>query len=207
VKLNTADIDLSLSLSQNKVKVMQLIPNNITTNQVIREVTVRNGKYVNNVEDDILKIAVIERHHYTGNVGIGLIEGYGLKNGAVAMTIAHDSHNIIVVGDNDEDMLLAVNDLKNMQGGLTIVSNGEVLDHLALEIAGLMTNQSIDFVQQKLLDLEKKAHKLGVNDAVDDAFLSLAFMALPVIPDLKLTDQGLFDVRTFEHVSIEGDRE
>jgi adenine deaminase len=207
VKLNTSDIDLSLSLSQNKVKVMQLIPNNITTNQVIREVTVRNGKYVNNDADDILKIAVIERHHYTGNVGIGLIEGYGLKNGAVAMTIAHDSHNIIVVGDNDEDMLLAVKDLKNMQGGLTIVSNGEVLDHLALEIAGLMTNQSIDFVQQKLLDLEKKAHELGVNDAVDDAFLSLAFMALPVIPDLKLTDQGLFDVRTFQHVSIEGDSE
>ena len=206
VKLNTSEIDLNLHLAENKVKVIQLIPNNVTTNKVIREVSIKDGLYVNNPSNDILKIAVIERHHYTGNVGLGLIEGYGITNGAVAMTIAHDSHNIIVVGDNDEDMMIAIKDLKKIQGGLTIVSEGKVLDHLSLEIAGLMTNQAIDVLLDKLKVLEHIAHNQGVSKAVDDPFLSLAFMALPVIPELKLTDQGLFDVLQFKHVPIEGDK-
>ncbi len=205
VKFNPSDISFDLELKDENVKVIKLIPNNVTTKKVIRKVTVEKGKYVNNPQDDILKIAVVERHHYTGNVGIGLLEGYGLKNGAVAMSVAHDSHNVIVLGDNDNDMHIAIREIKKMQGGLTLVSNGKVIDSLQLSIAGLMTNDPISSVSEKLRHLENEAHKLGVNPIVDDAFLSLAFMSLPVIPELKLTDIGLFDVSKFTLVEIEGE--
>jgi adenine deaminase len=205
VKLNPKEIHFTLSLKQSLVKVMQLIPNNVTTNKVMREVLIKDGKYINNPKDDILKIAVIERHHYTQNIGIGLIEGYGLRNAAVAMTVAHDSHNLIVVGDNDEDMLIAANTLHKSKGGLCLVSQGKIIDTLPLEIAGLMTNKGYDFVHDRLLHMENEARKLGVNKEVDDAFLSLAFMSLPVIPELKITDIGLFDVTQFKLVDIEGE--
>ncbi|QMS84400.1 adenine deaminase [Candidatus Xianfuyuplasma coldseepsis] len=203
VKFNMQDINLDLPLSSNRVKVMQLVENNVTTSQVIRDVTVKNGLYFNNPDDDILKIAVVERHHYTKNVGVGLLEGYGLKDGAIAMTIAHDSHNLIVVGDNDKDMLVAIKELRDHQGGITIVHDGHVIDTLPLEIAGIMTNEDYEVVQEKLHHLEQAALKLGVNTNVDDPFLTLAFMALPVIPDLKLTDKGLFDVVAFQPTTIE----
>ena len=205
VKINPKEIDFELKLENSLVKVIKLIPNNVTTMKMMRNVTIDNGIYKNNPDDDILKIAVVERHHYTGNVGLGLLEGYGLKNGAVAMSIAHDSHNIITLGDNDDDMLLAVKEIKNMQGGLVLVSEGKIIASLQLQIAGLMTNDPLEDVLEKLKILEKEAHKLGVSNAVDDPFLSLAFMALPVIPSLKITDQGLFDVDRFMHVGIEGD--
>jgi adenine deaminase len=203
VKFNMHDISLDLPLQSNKVKVMQLVINNVTTNQVIREVQTKAGYYVNNPADDILKIAVVERHHYTKHVGVGLLEGYGLKNGAIAMTIAHDSHNLIVVGDNDKDMYVAIKELRDSQGGITIVSDGHVIETLPLEIAGIMTNADFDVVEQKLHHMEQAALKLGVNPSVDDPFITLAFMALPVIPSLKLTDKGLFDVTTFQPTSIE----
>lgn len=205
VRFNPSDLDFNLHLNSQNVKVMQLIPNNVTTNKVMREVIVKDGIYQNNPEQDILKIAVVERHHYTKNIGLGLIEGYGLKDGAVAMTVAHDSHNMIVVGDNDEDMLLAAKTLHEIQGGFSLVSNGCVIDKLQLEISGIMTNQDYETVKDKLILLEKEAHKLGVNKDVDDVFLSLAFMSLPVIPELKLTDLGLFDVIKFKLVDLEWD--
>jgi len=203
VKFNVSDINIDLNIKSNRVKVIKLIPNNVTTNKVIREVTVQNGKYINNTNDDILKIVVVERHHYTGNVAVGLLEGFGLQNAAVAMTIAHDSHNLIAVGDNDEDILTAIKELRKQQGGLTLVSNGRIIDTLKLEIAGLMTNQDYSVVKEKLEYLEEEARKLGVSNLVDDPFLSLAFMSLPVIPDLKITDCGLFDVTLFKQVDIE----
>jgi len=203
VKLNMNDIHFDLPIKKNPVNVIQFIENNVTTKKVIRTVDIVHGLYVNNPDVDILKIAVVERHHYTKNVGVGLIEGYGLKNGAVAMSIAHDSHNLVVVGDNDKDMMIAVHELKNIQGGITIVSNGKVIESLQLEIAGLMTNQPYSIVESKLISMQKAARKLGVNDAIDDPFLSLAFMSLPVIPDLKLTDHGLFDVTSFRPITIE----
>ena len=203
VNFNIDDICLDLPLKSNHVKVMRLIENNVITKEVHREVSMENGLYVNDPDQDILKIAVIERHHYTKNVGVGLMEGYGIKNGAVAMTVAHDSHNLVVVGDNDSDMLIAIKELKRIQGGITIVSNGKVIDSLQLEIAGLMTNQEYKVVEQKLIQMNKAAKDLGVNEKIDDPFLSLAFMSLPVIPDLKLTDKGLFDVITFTPTDIE----
>lgn len=205
VKLNLSDVNLDLKLKDNYVKVMQLIPNNVTTNKVMRTVSIIDGKYINDPETDILKIAVVERHHYTKNVGVALIEGYGLKNGAVAMTVAHDSHNIIVVGDNDKDMLIAIEELQKIQGGLTLVHDGKVVDSLQLEIAGLMTNKTFESVNQKLKVLEHEAFKQGVNEDVDDPFLSLAFMSLAVIPELKLTDKYLFDVTKFKPVEMEGE--
>lgn len=203
VKFNVDDIKLDLKIKHNPVNVIQFIENNVTTKKMIREVDIEHGLYVNNPDVDILKIAVVERHHYTKNVGLGLIEGYGLKNGAVAMTIAHDSHNLVVVGDNDRDMMIAIKELKDIQGGITIVSNGNVIESIQLEIAGLMTNQPYRVVEQKLISMQKAARKLGVNEKVDDPFLSLAFMSLPVIPDLKLTDKGLFDVTAFRPIEIE----
>lgn len=205
VKFDPNNIDFTLKLKDNYVKVMKLIINNVTTKKVMRTVKSVDNIYINNENDDILKIAVIERHHYTKNIGLGLIEGYGLKNAAVAMTVAHDSHNLIVVGDNDEDMLLAAKTLHDCEGGLCIVSNNQVLETLPLEIAGLMTNKKYDFVEQKLLSLEEKARELGVNKEISDPFLSLAFMSLPVIPELKITDLGLFDVTRFKLVDLEGE--
>ena len=203
VNVNVNEINLDLKLKKNHVKVMRLIENNVITKEVHRTVTVKDGLYVNDPNQDILKIAVVERHHYTKNVGVALMEGYGIKNGAVAMTIAHDSHNLVVVGDNDKDMMIAIQELKDIQGGITIAHNGTIVDSLQLEIAGLMTNQEFNQVKDKLIQMNKAARELGVNKKIDDPFLSLAFMSLPVIPDLKLTDKGLFDVKLFMPTKIE----
>ncbi len=182
--------------------MIQLIEHNVTTKNVRRKVDVKDHLFLHNKKLDILKLAVIERHKGTGNVGLGLVEGYGLTDGAVALTIAHDSHNIIVIGDNDRDMHMAVKELERVKGGMTIVSNGEVLDTLPLEVGGLMTEASMEFVEAKLEAMEKIALEKGVNKEIDP-FLTLAFLALPVIPDLKLTDRGLFDVGKFAFVPIE----
>ncbi|MCK5762350.1 MAG: adenine deaminase, partial [Candidatus Izimaplasma sp.] len=185
-------ISFDIKLKSNKVKVIKLIENNVTTTKVIREVKVKKGIYQQDKDKDILKLAVVERHHQTGNVGLGFVEGYGLKNGAVAMTISHDSHNLIIIGDNDQDMKIAMKEIERIQGGITLVNNGEVIDSIRLEVAGLMTNTEVKIVEAKLKSMEATARKMGLNKEVDDAFLSLAFMSLPVIPELKLTDKGLF---------------
>jgi adenine deaminase len=203
VKIKKENISFDLPLTQHKVKVIQLIVNNVTTTKVIREVTVENGHYVHNKTQDILKLAVVERHHKTGNIGLGLVEGYGLQNGAVAMTIAHDSHNLIIIGDNDNDMMVALEEIDRIQGGIALVSKGKVLDSLQLECGGIMTNQDVKVVESKIKHMEELIRKMGVSERVDDPFLSLAFLSLPVIPEIKLTDKGLFDVTKFELVNIE----
>jgi adenine deaminase len=204
VKLRS-DIEVSfdLALMKENVKVIELIENNVTTNKVIRKVDVKDGLYQNNPADDILKLAVVERHIYSGNIGLGLVEGYGLKNGAVAMTIAHDSHNLIIIGDNDQDMHVALKEIEQIGGGITVVSEGKVLGSLQLEVAGLMTNVDDKIVEKTLKSMEDTLRELGVHDTVDDPFLSLAFLSLPVIPALKVTDHGLFDVAAFKLVGIE----
>ncbi len=203
VKLNMSDINLDLNLKSNLVRVIQFVENNIITNEVHRHISLNNGLYINNPNDDILKVAVVERHHYTKNVGLALLEGYGLKNGAIAMSISHDSHNIICVGDSDNDMLLAIKELKRIQGGIVIVSRNKIINTLQLEIAGLMTNKEYSYVETKLKEMNKQARDLGVKPTIDDPFLSLAFMSLPVIPSIKITDKGLFDVKAFKPVSLE----
>ena len=145
------------------------------------------------MEKDILKIAVIERHKNTRHIGIGYLQGYGLKSGAVATSISHDSHNIIVVGTNEEDMAFAANRIVENRGGITVVENGMVLGEVVLEIAGLMSDDSLISVNNKLEIAKEQAFRLGVSRGVDP-FMTLSFMSLPVIPTLRLTTRGVIDV-------------
>ena len=193
-----------LPLGTGKAKVIGIIPGGVVT-ELLEEDVGRDsdGLWQYEEDRDILKLAVIERHKGTGNIGVGLIKGYGLKEGAVATTISHDSHNVIVVGKTDEDMLLAVNALEDAGGGIAIVRNGKVLSVQKLEIGGLMTKRSLDEVAKEISKMTRIAHdELGVSEKIDP-FMTLSFMALPVIPRLKLTDSGLFDVAKFEFVPIE----
>jgi adenine deaminase len=162
-----------------------------------------NGLFLPKNNPGLLKLCVIERHKLSGNIGKGIVKGYGLKSGALAMTVAHDSHNLICLGDNDEDMLLAIRKIKEIGGGIVLVSENEVLDFLRLEVGGLMSNESIDYVEEKLFNLEKLIRNLGVNEDIEDPFLQLAFLSLAVIPELKLTDLGLFDVSQYKMISLE----
>lgn len=174
--------------------VLQITPHSLLTQKVMTTLPQKEGVFV--PQDDYLKLAVVERHHATGNVGVGVIHGVGLKNGAIASTIAHDSHNLIVVGDNDEDMLLAIEELKRCQGGYTVVSGGKVLATLQLPIAGLFTNDAALDVTAKTNEMIGICRKLGVVESVDP-FITLSFMALPVIPEIRVTDMGVFDVTSF----------
>jgi adenine deaminase len=146
---------------------------------------------------------VVERHRGTGNVGIGLIRGYGISSGAVAISVAHDSHNIIVVGVNDADMVAAVERLITLGGGAVLIRDGNVLEEMPLPLGGLMSDQSGEWVDEKLKVLERKAvEELGVSRDIDP-LMTLCFMALPVIPELKITDMGLFDVGEFKFIPLE----
>ncbi len=203
VHFHLEDFSFQYQLKSGFVNVIQLVKNNVTTRRHIEEVTLINGDVELEHARDLLKLFVVERHHYTGNVGKALLSGYGLRHAAIALSVAHDSHNVVVVGDNENDILIALQTIKEIQGGIVLVENGAVFDYLQLEVAGLMTDQSGEFVSEKLERLEKRARELGVKNEIDDPFLVLAFLSLPVIPDLKCTDKGLFDVRKFKIIPLE----
>lgn len=198
----TAD-NLTIPFKEGKVaNVIGIMPNQITTQHIEKEVDVENGIFIPSIEKDLLKLAVVERHHSLGTIGLGIVHGFGLKQGAVATTVAHDSHNAIVVGTNDEDMLCALEALQEMQGGLVIVKDGKVIGSLALPIAGLMTTLNAEQAAEKLE--ETNSALLNIQPDLDfHFFLTLSFLSLPVIPELKLTDTGLFNVRTFQHIPVE----
>ena len=145
------------------------------------------------VERDILKIAVVERHKNTHHIGIGYLQGYGLKSGAVATSVSHDSHNIIVVGTNEADMAAAVNRIVELGGGIVVWDGGAVKAEVPLSIAGIMSDEPLVTVNEKLEGAKDTAHTLGVNPGIDP-FMTLSFMALPVIPTLRITTRGVFDV-------------
>ena len=153
------------------------------------------------VEYDVLKIAVVERHKNTHHIGIGYIQGYGLKSGAVATSISHDSHNIIVVGTNETDMAAAVNRVVELNGGIVVWDGGQSVAEVPLAIAGIMSDEPLVTVNEKLETAKDAAHKLGVNPGIDP-FMTLSFMALPVIPSLRITTRGVFDVTTQSYVEI-----
>ena len=151
------------------------------------------------VEYDILKVAVIERHKNTHHIGLGYIKGYGLKSGAVATSISHDSHNIIVVGTNEEEMAAAANRIAENHGGITVMQDGTVLGEVPLAIAGIMSDDSLVMVNSALESAKDEAFRLGVSQDIDP-FMTLSFMALPVIPTLRITTRGVFDVNTQRYI-------
>ena len=183
-----------------RIRVIGLIPDQILTRQLILEPAVRDGAIVSDVSRDILKLAVVERHRATGRIGLGFVQGFGLKEGALASSVAHDSHNIIAVGCDDGDLFAAVKAVEAMNGGLAAVRNGELLAGLPLPIAGLMSDRPLAEVARGWEELRRVARDFGSVPA--EPFMVLSFLALPVIPELKLTDRGLVDVNLFEHVPL-----
>jgi adenine deaminase len=181
-------------------RIIRLVPDQILTERHTLAPTVHKGLVVADTERDILKLAVIERHKGSGRIGLGLVSGFSLKKGALGTTVAHDSHNVIIVGTNDTDMLKAAKELKRMGGGFVAVAGGKVAAALALPIAGLMSDRPAEEVAENLTKLLDKAHVWGSRLA--NPFVTLSFLALPVIPELKLTDRGLVDVSQFKIVSL-----
>lgn len=180
-------------------EIIRVIPNQIVTAHETAKLPQENGLFVPN--STYSKIAVIERHHNTGRVGVGAVAGFGIRGGAIASTVAHDSHNLSVIGDNDADMLLAAAHLRDTGGGYTLVSGGNILHTVPLPIMGLMSDAGFDTVQSVLSAMIAKAHQMGVPEDVAPLVL-LSFLALPVIPALRITPRGLFDVEQMKFISI-----
>jgi adenine deaminase len=189
--------------NQPLAKVIQLVPDQIVTKKVLMKIVLKDGVAFPNLKEDILKIAVVERHRATGNIGIAFVQGFGLKRGAIGSSVAHDSHNLVIVGTTDEDMAKAAMAIKKMGGGLALVSQGKVLASLPLPIAGLMTDASASRVNHQLEALLQAAKSLGCK--LPDPFMTLSFISLPVIPELKITDKGLVDVNQFRIVPVFGE--
>jgi len=184
-------------------KVIGLVPGQLLTKKHILPAPVRDGRLTADPARDLLKLAVVERHGGTGNLGLGLVQGFGLKRGALASSVAHDSHNLIVVGTDDTDMLKAVERLVELKGGLAVVADGVVLAELPLPIAGLMSPAPLEEVAAAHRRLKAAYRSLG--GGLPDPFMALSFLALPVIPELKLTDLGLVDVNRFQVVPLFGE--
>lgn len=197
---------LQLHLNSDKVRAIGVVPGEVLTTE--EHVTVRRdggGNFVYNDQEDVTKIVVVERHHNTGNVNVNLLSGYGIKAGAIAISIGHDSHNIIATGTNDDDIFMAVNELIKQEGGAVVVKDEKVISRMELKIAGLMCNLPAEkmIAQQDALD-EAVHEELGVPDNVNPV-MTLSFMPLAVIPKLKITDKGLVDVEKNAFVSNELD--
>jgi adenine deaminase len=185
------------------VKVVGLIPGQLLTEKRVVATPIRDGRLAADPGRDLLKLAVVERHRHTGNLGLGLVQGFGLQQGALASSVAHDSHNIVVVGADEADMLQAVAHLVKLKGGLAVVAGGRVLADLPLPIAGLISPRPLEEVAAAYGRLQEAYRSLGGD--LQDPFMALSFLALPVIPALKLTDLGLVDVNRFEVVSLWGE--
>lgn len=195
--------DLKVKMSEgNMANIIEIRPKMIVTRHLVEEVDVIDGHFQPSVEKDQLKIAVIERHYRTGNIGLGVIKGLGIKNGAIASTVAHDSHNIVAAGTNDEDLLKAIQMTADMKGGLAVVEGGNLIASLPLPVSGLMSDMEYRVINERIHELNGALKKIGCSMEFNP-FITLAFLALPVIPELKLTDNGLFDVKTFQHIDIE----
>ena len=181
------------------VPVIGVEPGKIITQHLRRDLAVRDGVVGADLAQDVVKVAVIERHGKNGNIGLGFVHGFGLKAGAIGSTVGHDSHNICVIGASDPDMAAAANRLREIEGGFVVVRDGKVLAELPLPIAGLMSDLSYEDVREKLVPLRAAAKSLGT--VLPEPFLQVAFLPLPVIPHLKISDKGMVDVDRFELVS------
>lgn len=194
---------LSPRVTGDLVKVIGLIPGQLLTEKLVLPTPARNGHLGTDVGRDLLKLAVVERHRRSGRVGLGLVQGFGLKKGALASTVAHDSHNLVLLGASEDDMMTAARHLVELGGGLAVVSEGRVLADLPLPVAGLLSPASLEEVAKAHGRLREAYRSLG--GGVDDPFMALSFLSLEVIPALKLTDLGLVDVNRFQVVSLFGE--
>ncbi len=192
---------LQIPLQQGqKAWVIGVVPGRIITDKIAAEVKIEDGFFVPDPERDQLKMVVCERHHATGSIGVGIVSGLGLKRGAIASTVAHDSHNLVVAGTNDGDMLLAIAEAQRIQGGLVIVDNGKVLASVPLRVGGIMSEKPYEEVIAELHQLHEQLATIA--ETAQNVFMILSFLCLPVIPRLKLTDKGLFDVDSFRHIEV-----
>jgi adenine deaminase len=191
-----------LNLEGEKAWVIGVLPDQILTRKLSLPVKKDDqGMVISDPESDVLKIAVVERHRASGNIGLGLVKGFGLKRGALATSVAHDSHNLMVVGVTEEEMRRAIQEVEKMQGGFVVVDQKEVKASVPLPVAGLMSLETAEEVASQMEKLTQAAREIGV--LLENPFLTLSFMALPVIPELKLTDKGLVDVAQFRIIPLE----
>jgi adenine deaminase len=181
-----------IPVQKGNCRVIKLIQDQLITKKELLKPKVSQGMVVPDIKRDILKLVVVERHQASSNIGLGLVRGFGLKRGAIASSVAHDAHNIVAVGTNDADIMKAIIKVKKLQGGLTAVVDEELVGGLALPIAGLMSNRSVVQVKREFDHLNRKTREMGCE--IDNPFMMLSFLSLPVIPELKLTDKGLVDV-------------
>ncbi len=188
--------DFALKAQGKYARVINVIPDQIVTKMSIEKVKQDGGYVSSDTERDILKIAVIERHMASGRVALALVKGFGLKKGAIASSVSHDSHNIVVVGTHDGDMYTAAVQVVKMQGGIVAALNGQVLEALPLPVAGLMSDRSADFVREKQKRLNEIAKMLG--SKLSDPFMAMSFLTLPPIPEIRITDRGLIDAVKFK---------
>lgn len=197
---------LKLTLSTPKANVINILPGGVVTSKkTVSVILDESGQFQYQPDKDVAKIAVIERHQNTGNVAVALLQGYGIKRGAIALSIAHDSHNIITVSTNDEDMAFAVEQLISQGGGIILALNQQIIQSMPMIVGGIMSDQSGEWVEERLDQIHKDAHeKLGISDDVEPV-MTLCFMSLPVIPELKITDMGLFDVTNFTFIPVEAE--
>lgn len=191
------DYNIELTLEKEETTVITLIENQLTTKKEISKVKVENHIFIpDNIHQ---KVIVIERHNKTGNIGIGIIKNFGLKKGAIASSVSHDSHNIIIVGTNDDDIITALKQIKIMGGGYAVSENKKIICKQQLEISGLMTDTNRKILSQNLNNMIDICHNMGVKKSFDP-FTTLSFLALPVIPEIRITDTGLFDVTNFKFI-------
>ncbi|WP_289355514.1 adenine deaminase [Paenibacillus sp. S-12] len=195
------DLQIELGNQERHCHIIGINPNSLITTHLVEAVDIENGYFRSSVEKDQLKIAVFERHHHTGCVGLGIVKGFSIQSGAIASTVAHDSHNLVVAGSNDRDMLTAIQALRQMEGGLVVTSGGKVLAAIELPLAGLMAINGYTKVLEDMEQLNEALARIGASQEFNP-FVTLSFLCLPVIPELKLTDMGLFDFSSFTHIPV-----
>lgn len=198
--IDWGSVDLTIPARAGHVRVIGLIPDQLITEALQLHPTVDDDSVMSDPSRDLLKIAVLERHSGSGRVGLGLVKGMGLKRGAIAGTVAHDHHNLVAIGVDDDSILTAAKRVAEMGGGLAAAQGGEVLGSLPLPVGGLMALEPIETVKEILQTALEAARALG--SPLHDPFMAMSFLALEVIPALKITDQGLVDVEKFEKVGL-----
>jgi adenine deaminase len=189
-------VDIRIAAEGRRARVIGVIPDQLVTNHLVEDITIQDGEAVSDPERDIVKMVVIERHMYSGQVGKGFVSGIGLKRGALASSVAHDHHNIVAIGVDDASILAAARRVASLGGGMAVAVGEQIVAEVPLPLAGLMSLEPAETVRQQVDRAITAAHELG--SPLHDPFMAMSFLALEVIPSLKLTDQGLVDVDRFE---------